>query len=109
MPPRLTRDAGKLLIQLYKLYLERRKSGISKREAREFGSYANIIGLIDTSLSADDLNDTLIELKFTGYINALFADDVCCESELTDLAIVTMENRFKDNLTSVISFLAGLK
>ena len=109
METKLSRDAHKLLVQLYKLYLERRKSGLSKCDSRDFGSYENIMQMLDSSLSADDMNDTLLELKRAEYLSALFADDVCCESCLTDSAIIEMENRFKDGLASVVSFLLSLK
>lgn len=56
----LTKDSSKVLVLLYKEYLEKVKSGCSKSQSREFdGNKLNFI----TDMHPDDVYDCLTELK----------------------------------------------
>ena len=98
----LTKDSHKVLVLLYKEYLEKVKSGCSKLESRTFdGNNLNFI----TKMHPDDIDDCLTKLNENNLIDM----NIAGEFELTDIAIVKMENRFKnslDILKDVASFIA---
>lgn len=100
----LTKDADKLICCIYKEYLEKRKSGISKPEAKKFDGnfYKDIKAL--SNWSSQDISDTLEELKKKEYI----ARNILGEITLTDESIIYMENRFKDGLKEVMDFISSL-
>lgn len=106
---RLTKDADALLCVLYKEYLDRRKNGTSKRTARFFGGSQHIQATLMTKWSADDVNETCYELSENDMLSCFSADNVVCESALTDTAIVYMENRFKDGLSTFFQHLEQLR
>ena len=101
--PVLSRDAEKMICVLYKVYLERRKAKTPKAAAREFSDLdqTKLDGIADW-LDADR-TETAHELKQAGFVKRYIDGSVVSE----DAAIVFMENRFKNGLTEVISFLAN--
>lgn len=100
----LTKDADKLICYIYKEYLERRKSGISKSEAKEFEGnfYSNIKAL--SKWNSADMSDTLQELHDKKYIKK----NVLGDFSLLDSSVVYMENRFKNGLSDVMDFISSL-
>lgn len=97
----LTKDAQHLVAVTYKLYLERRKSGISKLNAKLFDE--DELREREFRLEAPaDFSETVREMcRVFGckqYVVGTFS--------LSDQAIVYMENRFKNGLKDVLSFLA---
>ena len=95
----LTKDSRKVLVLLYKEYLEKVKSGCSKSQSREFNE--NKLDFI-TKIHPDDIDDCLTKLNENNLIDM----DISGEFKLTDIAIAKMENRFKNNLIDVASFIA---
>ena len=55
----------------------------------------------------EDVDETCRELDRAGYVDVLYADDMAYIVQLTDTAIIYMENRFKDGLVGVLNFLSG--
>lgn len=102
----LTKDADKVLCLLYKRYLENRKDSMSKGMAKLFGGSEAIREALNLTMALDDLDDTLRELGRADYLNNLYADDTVVEVEMTDKAIIMMENRFKNGLREVLEFLS---
>lgn len=97
----LTKDSSKVLVLLYKEYLEKVKSGCSKSQSREFdGNKLNFI----TDMHPDDVYDCLTELKDKNLIKINVLDDV----ELTDIAIYEMENRIKKHFKNGLNCLTDL-
>lgn len=98
----LTKDADKVICSAYKKFLERRKSGESKSNAKCFDQ--NFYKDIKTLASWDeqDVLDTLIELKRANFVKLYVRGSF----QLNDDAIIYMENRFKNGLTDVTDFLA---
>ena len=96
----LTRDAQKAAAKLYKEYLNRVKSGQSKHESKKFSDEEL------TSLYADehpmDFQAELQELIRVFAIQTNIWDDIT----LSDSFIIHMENKFKDSLKDVLSFLS---
>ena len=105
----ITKDANLMLCTLYKAYLEKRKAGISKADAKYFGNHDDIQKQYFPNISADDVDETLRELWRSKFIDAYVADDHVCDSTLTDDAIIYMENKFKKGLSEVIETIAALK
>lgn len=98
----ITRDAEKMLVSLYNVYLKRRKEGQSKRDARRFDDLFFAQHAPFTEMHRSDVSDTRLELGQNGLLRNYIAGDC----ELTDAAIYYLENRFKNGLSDVISFLA---
>ena len=102
MQVELTKDSEKFLVDLYKVYLDRRKACQSKQEARRFED-----GFFDTEkpfskMHPNDVTDARLELGQTG----LLVNYIGGDCELTNPAIIYLENRFKNNLADVLSFLS---
>lgn len=98
----LTKDTDKILCTLYKTYLERIKSGISKNDAIEFEESSILQKQLFTNISVEDLDFSLIEL----YKANLIKLDITGCSMLAPSAIIYMENRFKNGLSEVIDFIS---
>lgn len=100
----LTKDADKVICCVYKEYLERRKSGMSKSQAKEFDGnfYRNVKAL--SKWNSSDVSDTLQELHNKQYIKKNIIGDF----SLLDDAVVYMENRFKNGLSEVMDFISSL-
>lgn len=86
----LTKDSNKVLLLLYKEYLEKVKSGCSKSQSREFNE--NNLDFI-TKMHPDDIDDCLSELNKSNLIEMEISGDF----ELTDNAVVYLNNRFKNS------------
>nr|DAJ05694.1 MAG TPA: hypothetical protein [Caudoviricetes sp.] len=99
MNTELTKDAQKLVALLYKSYLERRKSGMSKTNAKFF-ELNEIYSLTDDS--PEDVDETIREIKSVYPLK----EDIIGNITLSDKMISYMENRFKKGLVDILSFLA---
>lgn len=105
MDVQLTKDADKLLCIIYKEYLSRRKSGMTKTQARYFGdpdSWGEISS-VDDDLS--ETKETIAEIARAGLARMFIGGGF----ELNDTAIIYMENRFPNGLTEVLAWLAKFK
>ena len=98
----LTRDAEAMLVALYKVYLSRRKDGQSKQVARYFDDVFFSTQESFSQMNCSDVNDTRLELGQCGLLRNYIGGDC----ELTTNAIIYLENRFKNNLADVLSFLS---
>ncbi len=102
----ISKDAKEVLYQLYKEYLSRRKSGISKPQAVDFGSAESVLKALFPDWTSGNLFSALNELKQNGYLSNSYYDNKITRCELTNSAIVLMENQKKDTLKSVLDFVA---
>jgi len=105
----ISKDADKLLCTLYKKYLECRKAGQIKDNARCFGDSDDIQREMFPKQYPEDIADTCRELHRKGYLLCTPGDDMANDVILTDVAIVYMENRFKNGLLEVIQFLSHFR
>lgn len=96
----ITKDADKLLCLIYNDYLNDRADGKPKSIARYTGSSEEIFKrhLFST---LEDIDETCRELNRAGFLECLYADNMVCDTCLTDEAIVYMENRFPNRLKNV--------
>lgn len=99
----ITKESEKLLYCMYNIYLERRKSGVSRANAKEFedGFYKNDKHLMKWNDS--DVSDCLNELQTCGYIRI----DILDNAFLEDTTINYMENRFKNGAKEVLELLTN--
>ena len=98
----LTKDADKMICVIYKSFLQSRKNGHSKAEARRFSESALKSFSTFESWHPQDINDTLLEIGRKGLVKIYIGGDF----ELTDSGIIYMENRFKNGLLEVTDFIS---
>ena len=65
---KLTKDADKMICCIYKTFLQRRKSGISKSSAKQFSDDYFQSDKQFSSWLPDDLDDTLLEIGRAGLV-----------------------------------------
>lgn len=99
----LTRDSQKVICYIYKMFLEYRKEGQSKADAKRFEDdfYKQ-----DKDLSKwhdSDISECLMELARNGYIKMYIGGDF----DLLDKTIIYMENRFKNGAIDVLNYLTN--
>ena len=102
----LSKDAKTILYILYKEYLSRRKQEISKSKAKNFDSAQYIHSTFFSDWSLEDTEDNLRELGQNKFLNNYYADQTIYHCELSDFAIVTMENQKKEILLSIADFIS---
>lgn len=105
----LTNDSKFLLSSMYKIYLERRKSKMDKKDARFFGNIHDINNKIMNEWTEADILDTCFELRSKGYINAIAGNNNLARISITTDSIARLEVTFKDRLDSVIDYAAKIK
>lgn len=106
---KLTKEADALMCVLYREYLQRRKTGISKAEAKLFAGSEYIHTQLMTKWSFEDIDETCRELSRAGVLNCNYADDVTDTAGISDAGIIYMENRFTDGIASVFSYLERIR
>lgn len=98
----LTKDADKLICSMYKSYLEKRKLGMSKLNARHFEPAEINSYKLCNDWSLPDIKETVAELSRAGlgtmYFNGGFMAN--------DQFIIYMENRFKNGFLEVTDFIS---
>lgn len=101
----LTKDADKLMCYIYYMYLDRVEFGNSKSASKHFDEnfYQEVDQLSDWHY--DDIVECLESLKKIGFIKLFITNSFYIE----DSGIVYMENRFKNGLKEIISYVTALK
>lgn len=102
----LTKDSEKLICLMYKDYLEKRKTGLSKSDANYFDNSHVIHEKLLPNWIFKDVNDICRELSRAGMIRCEWADNIAIYISISDMGIAYMENRFKNGLNQVIDFVA---
>lgn len=97
----LTKDGQRLVAAAYKEYLEKRKSGINKANAKIIYP-KDVHEKYFKGLTVSDYNETVSEIC-RAFDCRKYMDGAFC---LNDSAIVYMENRFKNGIVDAMSFLA---
>lgn len=105
----LTHDSDYLICAMYKEYLKRRKEGIAKVNAKSFQDSQWIKDNLMPEWSFEDVDETCRELHRAKLLDNMYASNVVYFSCLTDLGIVYMENRFKNNLSAIAENMAKIK
>lgn len=102
----LTKDAKTVLYHMYKEYLIRRDNHISRRQAKNFGSASSIQASLFPDWCLEDVEDILRELDRNGFLDVFYADNTVYSCELSDSAIVKMENQKWETVFNVADFIA---
>ena len=105
----LSKDADHLLCLVYKMYLEKRDLGMTKADAKFFGSSHTIHEQVVPEWRFEDVDDTCRELSVAKMLNVNWADDIAYIVRLSNNGIIYMENRFKNGISEVIDFIAKFK
>lgn len=105
----LSDEADLLLCVLYNAYVARRKDGMSRVVARNFGSSQLIQAEHIQQLSLHDIDDAAWELKDHGLFDFLWADStVYSNAHLTTDAVAYMEHKFGDKLNRLLEHITQL-
>jgi hypothetical protein len=102
----LTKETQRLLALLYNGYLSKRDSGMERYKARMFGDADDIVEAYMPESDAETVSDLCWVLSDAGYAVVVPGDDKVYAVQLTERALVKLENRFKDGAKSVLRFLA---
>jgi len=105
----LTKDSDALICALYKEYLQKRRDGISKREAKYLGGAKHIQQALVPKWPLGDVEETCWELERKGFLMCQPANNTIYMSVLGDDGIIYMENRFKNGLSEVLAYLEKVK
>lgn len=98
----LTKDADKMICVIYKSFLQARKNGCAKADARRFNKSALKGFPAFETWNPRDISDTLLEIGRKGLVKIYIGGDF----ELSDSGIIYMENRFKNGLLEVTDFIS---
>lgn len=98
----LTKESDKFLCLIYKDYLERRKNGEPKREAKRFEStyLESLVPLYQWH--PQDISEAKMELGKKHLIKNWIGTGFYIEDD----GIIYMENRFKNGLKEITDFIA---
>lgn len=107
---RLTSEAELLLCVLYNAYTVRRKDGMNRSAARNFGSSKKIQEEFLQQMPIDDIDDAARELKKKGLFTFLPADNtVYADAQLTEDGIIYMDHETGDKLDRLLDRIATLR
>ena len=105
MDTKLTKDADRMICEIYATYLERRSNGLPKKAAADFSDESSFPEIHKADWLSQDGKTALQELNKAGFVSTFIYGGF----SLKDPAIIYMENRFKNGLADVIDFLAKIK
>ena len=103
----LTRDAQKLFCSMYKQYLEKCSSGLSKTDANYFGNTYLVHETFCPLSQFEDVDELVWELCRNDYIYGDPGDDILSDISISSSGIVFAENGVKNGVKDVLSFLAN--
>ena len=103
----LTKEAEKTLCMLYKDYLVKRKAGSPKSLANYWDTSHVIHESLLPKWLFKDVDDTCRELSRSQMINCGWGDNIALCISISDSGMIYMENKFKNGLKDVISFLSN--
>ena len=105
----LTKDSDYLICSLYRSYLQKRSKGMTKLQASLTGSSESIQKEFFPKWPVEDVDATCRELDRVKMLHCFYADNIVYESSLSDQAIIYMENRFKNNVKSIMDYILKIK
>jgi len=100
----ITKESYNILCIIYKVYLQRRKDNMPKRQAVTFEHDTLFQKEHLPNVHPDDMYAAIVELKNIGYVKHYVDGGF----SLTDDGILLMENRFKNNISDVIDFISNI-
>lgn len=109
MATELTKNSDALLCKIYKIYLEDLNNGTPMSKAKMIGSSKVIFDKLAPNWNFEDVDEICRELDRANFLHCMYADDVVYFAQLTDSAIIHMENRFKNGLKDILQHLNDIK
>lgn len=107
---RLTTEADLLLCVMYNAYKARRKDGLSRENARYFGSSKRIQEELLPQMSIDDIDDAARELDKKGLFQCQYADNTVYDhAEITTDGVIYMEHQFSDGVDRLLKRIGDLR
>lgn len=103
----LTRDQKFLLVSMYREMLRRKSDESFTSPVDYFVDSTSLIDLFSLPFSEDYVATLCWNLHNKGYLICHSGDTIADEILISDKTIVCMENRFKNGLKEVISFLSN--
>lgn len=102
----LTKKQKYVILQLYKEYLSNYSSG-KNQNPNYFPDASYIKHLFSDRFSDDELDDILLSLLHKEYITGYKDEDSVSEFGVSDKTIIYMENKFKNRLKDILTFLSN--
>ena len=84
-------------------------NGMNKIQASSMGGSEEIQKELFPNWSVEDVDATCRELHRAELLHCFFADDIVSEAVLSDKAIIYMENRFKNNVDTIMDYISKIK
>lgn len=105
MDVKLTKDADRMICEIYATYLERRSSGEPKSVAVDFSDESLWPDQHRPDWLCDDGRACIVELRNAGLISCLLYGGFMLKPQ----GIIYMESRFPNGLSQVLDFLGKIK
>ena len=102
----LTKKQKYVILQLYKEYLSNYSSG-KNQNPNYFPDASYIKHLFSDRFSDDELDDILLSLLHKEYITGYKDEDSVSEFGVSDKTIIYMDNKFKNGLKDILTFLSN--
>ena len=104
----LTKEQKYLLISMYQEIVSQREKS-NNINANYFADSSEVKKMFLPNASIDQVSDICWRLKAKDYLNCSPGDNLANDIVLTEKTIICMENRFRNNLKSIIEFLISIK
>ncbi len=104
----ITKDAKRILLTLYREYLNRRDDGYDRQSAAYFGDSDSLQETYFDDESSEDIADFCWELQRNGYIACFPGEDLANDVTLLPETIVAMEQRFPNGVKSLLDAISKL-
>lgn len=101
----LTNEQKRLLVSMYQEVLSRQPA-LSMEQANFFKNSDQLIELFSLDMSSKYVSELCWKLKTKGYIACYRGDNLANDISLSNQTIIYMENKFKNGLKDVLSFLS---
>lgn len=108
MDTKISVEADLLICNIYDEYLKKRASKVPKSTAKYIGSSHTLAEKVPFIIF-EDVDDTCRELGKAGFLSIQYADNICYHISLTDAGIVYMENRFGNQVSTLLDWIGKLK
>lgn len=105
---KLTRESEYILVSMYKEFLDRYNSGITRDKSKLLGHQDNILNLVP-EIPKQDITGLLAELIEKNVVSGTATSNIFYFVSLTTNGITYMENRFGNKVEKVIKSLIDLK
>lgn len=105
----LTKQQQYIITNLYKIFKDKQKRGLSRSESKNFKSSDEVHKEFFDYLNKEDFIADTRTLRGKDYITGAFASNMVVEIAISDKTIIYMENRFKNNIKDIVKFLSDIK